>query len=267
METDPMPDARVLTGLETIAAVRERTPDVLVSFSRGKDSISTLLGIQDHFDRVACYTYEVVPGLEFVEDSLEYFERKIGAHIWRYPAPGIFRMLNHMIYQPKERWDLIRRFDLPELSHDLLQEFACIDAGFDYETAYNAVGMRSKDSVQRAFSIQHNGTINHHRRIFYPIHDWSKQDVVDSIVQAGWKLPIDYRYFSASFDGLYVKYLYPIKLFFPGDFRLICEWFPFCEMECLRYEAAMKRGLQPAYVPPPRAKLYNGIDLDNGEIL
>lgn len=261
------PDAKLLTGQETIAAIREKTPDVLVSFSRGKDSLATFLALRDHFDRVVPYTYEVIPGLEFVEDSLAYYENKIGQHIWRYPAPGIWSMINHCVFQPKERLDLIARLNLIEYGHDDIQIFACEDAQMDYDTAYNAVGMRSKDSVQRAFTIQHNGSINHHRRIFYPIHDWDKQQVIDAIVHAGWKLPIDYRYFSASFDGLYVKFIYPIKLYFPRDYELICLWFPFVELEVARYEAAIKRGLQPPYVPPPRAKLYEGIDIENGEIL
>lgn len=259
-------DAKLLTGPETIAAIRERTPDVLVSFSRGKDSLATFLGIRDAFERVIPYTYEVVPGLEFVEDSLDYYERKIGQHIWRYPAPGIFRMLNAMVYQPKERLELIPRFDLPDITHDDIQKFACADAGIDYDTAYNAVGMRSKDSVQRAFSIQHNGSINHNRRIFYPIHEWDKDDVMRAVRDAGWLLPVDYRYFSASFDGLYVKFLYPIKLYFPRDFQKICDWFPFAELECLRYESAIRRGEQPPYVHPPRAKLYEGIDVETGQI-
>lgn len=260
-------DARLLSGEETIAAVRERTPAALVSFSRGKDSLATFLAIRDKFDTIVPYTYEVVPGLEFVEDSLAYYEHLIGAPIFRYPAPGIYRMLNHMVYQPKERLDLILRMDLPEYGHDDLQKFACIDGGIDYDQAYNAVGMRSKDSVQRAFSIQHNGSINHNRRIFYPIHDWDKQQVIDAIRNAGWKLPVDYRYFSASFDGLYIKFLYPIKLYFPRDYAKILEWFPFAEMEVLRYESAIRRGDQPPYNPPPRAKIYNGIDTENGQIL
>jgi 3'-phosphoadenosine 5'-phosphosulfate sulfotransferase (PAPS reductase)/FAD synthetase len=244
------------TWLDTIATVRATGAETLVSFSRGKDSLATYLALRDKFDRIACYTYEVVPGLEFVEDSLQYYEQKMGMHIHRYPAPGLFRLLNNAVYQPHDRLDLIARLDLPPITHNLLQEFACGDAGLDYEKVYNAVGMRSKDSVQRAFSIQHNGTINHSRRIYYPIHDWDKQQVIDIIKNAGWKLPIDYRYFSASFDGLYLKFLYPIKLYFPRDYEKICTWFPYAELECLRYEAAIRAGKQPAYIPPTGAKIY-----------
>lgn len=247
------------TGQETIDKVRALTADVLVSFSRGKDSCASYLAIRDQFERVVPYTYEIIPGLEFVEDSLAYYEQKMGCRILRYPAPGIFRMLSNGVYQPREALRFIDRCNMPPLSHDDLQWFACSDGGLDKDTAYNAVGMRSKDSVQRAFSIQHNGTINHSRRIFYPIHDWDKQQVIDCIKHAGWKLPIDYRYFSASFDGIYLKFAYPLKLYFPRDYQKLCDWFPLLDLECLRYEAAIKAGLQPPYEPPPGATLYHGI--------
>lgn len=246
----------LMSGEETIQRVRALTPDALVSFSRGKDSIATYLAIRDRFERIVPYTYEVVPGLEFVDDSLDYYERKMGLRIWRYPAPGLWSMVSNFVYQPKERIELIMRMRLPDISHDNLQDFACRDGGLDYQSAFNAVGMRAKDSVQRAFSLRHNGTINHHRRIFYPICDWSKDQVLEAIRHAGFKLPVDYRYFSASFDGLYVKFLYPLKLYFPRDYAKILEWFPFAEMEVLRYEAAIKAGDQDPYVPPPNAMLY-----------
>ena len=67
---------------------------------------------------------------------------------------------------------------------------------------------------------------------------------------AGWKLPIDYRYFSASFDGLYVKFMLPIKRYFPRDWQRICEFFPLIELEVLRYESAVAHGQQPAYAEP-----------------
>lgn len=250
----PMKDPNE-TWRDTIETIRAQSNNCLISFSRGKDSIASYLAIREHFDRVVPYTYEIVPGLEFVEDSLAYYEQKMGCHIIRYPSPGIYRMLAEMVCQPRERFDLIKRCDLPFISHDELQMYAARDSGLDSED-FNAIGMRSKDSVQRAFSIQHNGTINWTRRIFYPIHDWDKTQVIDAIKHAGWKLPVDYRYFSASFDGLYIKFLLPIKLYFPRDYQKICLWFPFIDLEVYRYEAAVKAGLQPPYVPPPGAKLY-----------
>jgi 3'-phosphoadenosine 5'-phosphosulfate sulfotransferase (PAPS reductase)/FAD synthetase len=237
------------TWEQTIKAVRSLSSEAIISFSRGKDSIAAYLAMQDKFEKITPYTYYIVPGLEFVEESLAYFEQKMGCRIVRYPAPAFYKMLNNMVYQPKEHIDIIERMELPNLSQDDLQRALTVDHNIS-EHAYNAIGMRSKDSVQRAFTIQRNGTINHTRKTFYPIHDWSKQDVIDCIRKAGWKLPIEYRYFGSSFDGLYANYLVPIRHFFPKDYQRILEFFPMAEMECLRFDAAVRAGKQPPYIPP-----------------
>lgn len=239
----------IVTGLDTIMAVRRKSPEAMLSFSRGKDCIACYLAMQPHFERIVPYYYDFVPDLEFVSDSLAYFEQKMGCHIVRYPASATFRMLKNNMYQPPEHVTLIERFDLPDITQNDLQ-LALVEDENLAPNSYNAIGMRSKDSVQRAFSIQQNGTINHSRKTFYPVHDMSKDDVINIIKKHGWKLPIDYKYFGSSFDGLYISYLYPIKLFFPRDYQRILEFYPLAEVEVFRYEAAVKAGRQPAYVAP-----------------
>jgi len=241
---------------ELIAEIRERTPNILVSFSRGKDGIASYLRVRDEFERVIPYYYDFIPGLEFVEDSLAYYERLMGQRIARFPSYGMSVMIRGLVYQPPDRVDTLDWMQFPEWDNNHIQESVCTDAGLDYKTTYNAVGVRAKDSAMRAMVIKKYGAVNHKRRVFYPIFDFSKDELIDLIARSGWKLPIDYRYFSASFDGLYIRYLYPIKLYFPRDYQRILEWFPLAELECYRYEAAIKRGHQPAYVRPPGPHPY-----------
>jgi 3'-phosphoadenosine 5'-phosphosulfate sulfotransferase (PAPS reductase)/FAD synthetase len=245
------------TSAQLIKEIREITPNVLISFSRGKDSLASYLRIKDEFERVVPYCYEVIHGLEFIEDSLAYYENLMGQRIMRFPAPGISRMLKHRVYQPPGRSQAIDWMDMPEFTHDNLQESACKDAGLDPLKTYNALGLRAKDSAMRAMVIKKHGAVNHARRTFYPIFDYSKDDVLNTISGAGWKLPIDYRYFSASFDGLYLKFSYPIRKYFPRDWARILEVFPLLEMECLRYESAIEHGQQAPYseVPGPHPYL------------
>jgi 3'-phosphoadenosine 5'-phosphosulfate sulfotransferase (PAPS reductase)/FAD synthetase len=232
--------ATPMTGAQTIAAVRSLTPVALLSFSRGKDSIASYLAIRDHFERVVPYTMYFVPNLEFVEESLQYYEHKMGCHIIRLPSPSLYRMLRNRVYQPPDMLAVVDAMNLPDVDHNFVQESVVLGANLpaDAPVPYNAIGVRSKDSVQRAMIVQRNGSINHTRHTFYPIVDWSKQQVIDAIAHAGWKLPVDYRYFSASFDGLYLKYLLPIKKHFPRDYQRICDFYPLAELEVLRYEAS-----------------------------
>lgn len=228
------------TSEETIDFIRGMTPNILVSFSRGKDSIATYLAVREKFERVVPYFYEVVPKLEFVEESLAYFEGKMGCRIRRYPAPGQYRAINGLLYQPPHTVRLVQALGLEQHSHDEIQEAVCSDTDLDYDFTFNALGMRAKDSMARTLYFQKNGPVNHRRKLFYPVWDWDKARVIDSIVRAGWKLPIDYRYFSASFDGLYLKFMLPIKQHFPRDWEKICNIFPLVELEILRYEASKK---------------------------
>ncbi len=228
------------TGEELIEQMASENSTCLISFSRGKDSIAAYLALRDKFERIIPYFYNVVPGLEFVEESLAYFEQKMGCHIMRFPAPGFYRTLNGMLYQPPTHVRMIEGLQLGQVTQDDLQMFACHDADVDYETTFNALGMRAKDSMQRALYFQKNGPVNYTRKIFYPIFDWDKQRVVDTIKHAGWKLPIDYKYFSASFDGLYLKFVLPIKENFPRDWEKIVNLYPLIELEVLRYKASLK---------------------------
>lgn len=250
------PPSRTEPSEALVARMASENPTCLISFSRGKDSIAAYLAIRDKFERVVPYFYEVVPGLEFVEDSLAYFEQKMGRRIIRLPAPGFYRMLNQLLYQPPYTYDLIQWLGVEKHSHDDMQIAVCEDEGLDYETTYNALGMRAKDSMQRTLYFQKNGPVNYTRKLFYPIWDWDKQRVIDVIRHAGWKLPVDYRYFPASFDGLYTRFLVPIKRYFPRDWERICNLFPLIELDIMRYESAVAAGQQPPYVPPPGAKVY-----------
>lgn len=247
---------RIESGEALVSRMASENSTCLLSFSRGKDSIAAYLAIRDKFERVVPYFYNVVPGLEFIEESLTYYEQKMGTHIIRLPAPGFYRQLEGLLYQPPDTVDMIRRLGLDQVSHDDLQEAACEDAGVDYATTYNALGMRAKDSMQRALYFQKNGPVNHNRKLFYPVWDWDKQRIIDAMRHAGWRLPIDYRYFSASFDGLYLKFMLPIKRFFPNDWEKIVNVFPLIELEVMRFESAVASGEQAPYVPPRDAKVY-----------
>ena len=228
------------TGEEVVQEIRARNPVCLISFSRGKDAIATYLSIRDHFDRVVPYTYTLVPDLEFVEESTQYYEKMMGCRILRFPNPNFYNMLRMHVYQPPNRCNLINSMQLESYDHDDLQFAVCEDAGLDYEKTFNALGMRAKDSMMRALYFQRAGPVNYKRNIFYPVFDWSKQRLMDAIKHAGWKLPVDYKVWTSSFDGLYLNYVYQIKKHFPRDYQRILHWFPLVEMEIHRYEASLK---------------------------
>ena len=75
----------------------------LLSFSRGKDSIGAWLALRECFDYIIPVFLYLIPGLEFEEESLQYYENFFGTRIIRLPHPSAYRLITNMIYQVPQR--------------------------------------------------------------------------------------------------------------------------------------------------------------------
>lgn len=227
--TDP------LSGEQVIARIREQTDTILLAFSCGKDSIGTWLECRRHFSHIIPFYMYLVPGLEFVERSLRYYEQWFGCHILRVPHPSLYRMLANLVFQPPERLSVLAAarlpiFDYPDMYAAVRQSASVPDA------AYVASGVRAVDSPYRMVAIKRYGAINHKKRHFFPLWDWRKDRLLAAIQSSGVKLPADYRVFGRSFDGLDYRFLAPIRDTWPDDYRRILEFFPLAELEIKRRE-------------------------------
>lgn len=226
---------------QVIAQIRSVTPDTLLAFSCGKDSIASWLAIRDHFDTIVPFYMYLIPGnLSFIEESLQYYEDFFDTKIVRMPHDSLYRMLNGMTFQPPERLRFMQRLDLQEPNREDTAYAVAYDNDLDADEVFTAIGVRQNDSIQRRLAIQKHGAINATQRHYYPVYDWSKQRLIDEIKKAGVKLPVDYNLFGRSFDGLDLRFIYQIKKHYPLDYQKILEWFPMVEVEIYRYEFAMK---------------------------
>lgn len=212
----------------------------LLSFSCGKDSWAAWLSAREDFDFQPYYLY-LVPGLEFVEDYLGYAEQVLGKRIVRLPHPSFYRWMNEMIFQAPERGPIIDAVDWPNWDYDDMRGAVIEDCGLP-EDVWTATGVRAADSPMRRASLIKNQGVNARRRYFYPCWDWKKEQLLAELVRAGIKLPIDYKVFGRSFDGLDLRFLLLIREHFPRDYRTILDWFPLVDMEIARYEFAQRSG-------------------------
>jgi len=205
----------------------------LLSFSCGKDSIAAWLQLREHFDRIIPVYMYLVPGLEFIDRSLAYYEQVFQAEIIRLPHPSLYRWLNHLTFQPPEHCRIIEDAGLPSFDYDDVLTVAKEIAGVSQDT-YTAVGVRSADSINRHSAIKQHGPYNMARKQFYPVYDWKKEQLVDTIARSSIKLPPEYRLFGRSFDGLDYRFLKPIKEHFSADYDRILAWFPLADIELAR---------------------------------
>ena len=221
-------------------SVRESSgATVLLSFSCGKDSIAAWLRVRPLFERVVPFYLELVPGLEFVEESLSHYERFFGQPIMRLPHPGFARMLRGLVFQPPERCAAIEGVEIPALTYEQIE--AHVRRTADAPDAYVAIGTRTADSPIRLANVRKFGSANHRRKSFFAIYDWRIAQLCDCLRDAQVKLPVDYEMFGRSFDGVDYRFLLPIRDRFPRDYARIIEWFPMAELEIARRDFAARR--------------------------
>jgi hypothetical protein len=218
---------------EHVATISDSS--VLVSFSGGKDSICTMLQCQKFFKHVTPVYMYGIPDLEFINRGLDYFEQFFGVKIWRMPSPSLYTQLRNLIFQPPEHCAVIEEANLIEFDYDFLFDAMVDILGISQQT-YVAIGVRASDSLNRWSAIQQYGAVNMDRKSFFPIYDWKKDRIIETIRSSGVKLPDEYRHFGRSYDGLDWRFLHKIKEFYPEDYQRILEWFPLAELELKRIE-------------------------------
>lgn len=223
------------TSAELCEQMARECDTAILAFSTGKDSIAAWLRMRKYFKRIIPYYCYVVPGLSFVEKSLSYYEDFFGTRIYRMPHRSLYRFLRCMVFQPPEHVTKIEALDLPGEEYDdgMLGDIIR-DAGGLPDGAYVGTGIRMADSPMRRIGIKTHGAINHNQKRFYPVYDWKKADLLAAFDESGVKLPIDYKLFGRTFDGLDYRFLGPIREHFPEDYERILAWYPLAELEFFR---------------------------------
>ena len=206
----------------------------VLSFSMGKDSIAGWIQMQKYFTKVYPVFLYMAPKLEFQEEQIRYYEKTLGIRIQRFPNPNFYRQLNCNMFQSPENLDVIWDENLYEASYDDIFSLAKMDLGISQET-YVGVGNRMSDSLNRRTSIIRYGLENKKRKQFFPVFDWTNDEVVSEIRKSGIRLPVDYQIWGRSFDGWDYRFLHGLKEHFPVDFQKVKEIFPLIDLELLRY--------------------------------
>ena len=219
---------------EIAGEIAEESPVVMLAFSTGKDAICSWLALRDRVEVRPFYAY-LIPDLEFVEDSLAYYEKFFGTRIARVPHPSLYRWINEMVFVPPERCAIVEELALPTFEFADIYRGLREDWGLE-DGALAATGVRAADSPVRRIHFSRTGGVNWRSRVAYPIWDWRSAKLGEEMKRAGVKLPVDYRIFGRSFDGMDYRFLKPIKENFPRDFERILEWFPLAEAEIYRGE-------------------------------
>ncbi len=226
-----------MSGAEAIAQVRAKSDTVMLAFSCGKDAIGAWLECRKHFARVVPYYMYLVPGLEFVDRSLAYYEEWFGQRILRIPHPSLYRWLAYGVFQPPARAAMLRHIRMPRFTYGEAQQAIREDLRLGDEV-YVASGVRAADSPTRRVALHRHGVVRTESRSFFPVWDWDMDRLLGEIQSAGVDLPVDYQWFGRSFDGIDYRFLEPLKRHAPRDYAQVLHWFPLAGAEIARREYA-----------------------------
>lgn len=223
------------TSKEGIDFVKSQTDTVVLSFSGGKDAIACWLRIREEFKTIIPVYFYIIPDLEFVEEALRYYEDFFKTKIYRIPHPSLYRMIKYGVYQPHWRYEEIDNWGLEEFTYREAIDWLCEDYGFG-KNLWTVIGTRKNDSIIRRVFFNRHGPVHYGEKKLFPIMDLSKQDLIDLFEKEKIHLPIDYKIFGRSFDGIDYRFLKPIKKHFPRDYERIKELFPLVDVEIFRAE-------------------------------
>jgi hypothetical protein len=227
-------------GPDLYKMVREEMgPRVLLKFSGGKDAIAVALAIREHFDEIVPLFLYLVPGLSFVDEAMDYYERKLfdGRKILKAPHPAVFEWMYHSTYMCPASAAVAAAANLPVPEYEDINEAVREQEGLP-SNCLAATGVRYSVNMTRVQLVRKHGPILYKSGTWMPVWDWNKREVLDCLRHHDIKLSADYAVANKSFDGLHISYIYPIKKHFPEDYKKILEWFPLLDAEIWRHERA-----------------------------
>lgn len=231
-------DGQPLKGYDLLDFVREHGGEtIFLMFSTGKDSICSWLYLREYgkFNIIPYFLYWF-PGLGWIDEALDYYEKWFGQHIIRLPLPNMFDHLRTFTYQPPERVAHLHAWRLPTFDFADIEEILARERGLD--APYTAVGFRGADNIDRRNMIIQKGAVGTgRRRHFFPVWDWNIDDIADCIIKNGIKLPKDYAYWGRTIAAWDYQMIKPIAEHFPEDYEKVVKfWMPLIDAELYRHE-------------------------------
>ena len=226
-----------LSSAEVRQKIKEDDMPVILSFSRGKDSLAAWLALRDDGIEVLPFFMYNPPGLQFINESIEYYENYFDTEIRQYPHQSLYTQLCDDLWQPPSNINFIVQSLVESLEngYQTVNDWARYDFGLP--DAWVVDGVRAVDSPMRFASAKKYGFLKPKTRTASVVGDWYKRDVMGRInAEPGLKLPVDYEMWGRSYDGTDKRFTEPLKERFPEDYERLKVWFPLLEADQLRWQ-------------------------------
>lgn len=218
-----------------------RTDAVIVGFSRGKESLACMevccrLRDAGLFKTVHAYHMHIVPGLQFVERSLQYYERRFKVNVLRLPYWVSDVLYSRGDYGPHE-WaaaDKITR----QIKINDIEAYVRKQTGADWL----CYGHKKRDSLERngMLATFHMHGVDVKGRRFYPLAHLNNAATLSILKTKNIPLPPDYSLFrfgrGESMADMTAECLRAIRDRYPEDYATIIRLHPYVESNIKREE-------------------------------
>ncbi|GAA1482346.1 hypothetical protein GCM10009624_27860 [Gordonia sinesedis] len=250
----------VKPGAQLLDEIAENGTEVMLNFSRGKDSLTVWLELERRGIRPTAVVHNSpMPGLKWIADDLKRYEDLFGQHIYNMPTAAFTSLLAGNVDQPPERCAMLEALDLPpKVTSAEWDEL--MRAAFGTKDSWMLSGERASDSHNRRMAIKSHGPISEKGRRIKPIWDFQIGDVRRVLREGG--IPVlpdgtkalngsnvsglpdslDYRLWGRSFDAIRWDFIKDLPEYAPDDWEMMLRWLPLLRAELKRGEVLYGQG-------------------------
>lgn len=214
----------------------DQAGEVCLAFSRGKDCIGALIQLKRYFTKIHLYYLVNFPGLKFIEDDLRRVEDHFKLPVTQFVHYDVFNRITDHDYLPPQLWDALDELDIYRQLNgwDADDEIRRLH-GMKPETL-NAQGWKLVDDLPTRQALNKlPSRLDPDNRWFFPVADWSSDQLEREIVKEGFALPVDYKLFGRSFEKFTQhRFLGPLKTAYPEDYARVLKFFPLAHLDEFR---------------------------------
>lgn len=203
----------------TLSYVRQRTAEVILFYSGGKDSIVLLHMLSSVFARVHCVFMYFLPDLDQYKPFLAYVSQYPNTTLHQFPHWMTSQYLKHNFYCHPLPGTNIRVFKQADVEQKAREITGC---------QYIVFGHKKADSMNRRLMLQTYllDSINENGQKVYPLSFWTKSHVKNYISIKQLIKPVEYGLQNSNGVDLSENVLVHLRKNFPSDLEKILNVFP-----------------------------------------
>lgn len=250
----------IKSSTEILDGIAADGTDVMLNFSRGKDSITVWLELEKRGIRPTAVVHNSpMPGLKWIEDDLKRYEDRFQQRIYDMPGRGFMNLLASNSNQPPDRCAMVEALELP-MGFDGAEWDSLLREAFGTPESWLLDGVRASDSHQRRMAMKAHGPVKERGRRICAIWDFQIADVRNTLREgkipvvpngtkslnganiSGFPDSLDYRLWGRSFDAIRWDFIKDLAEYAPDDWKMMCRWFPLLPLELRRGDVLYGKG-------------------------